>query len=94
MDSAIVKVWVDDTAVYIETAERKVFCRLFADFPLLRNATHSQRADFQKGKLGIRWACIDEDLSYQGFFNYPLPSPSQKPFAPRSGKPQRGQRFL
>ena len=68
-NNEVTKVWVDDTSVYIQTDKGKIFSRLFNDFPLLRNATPVQRANFQWGKVGIRWNSIDEDLSYNGFFN-------------------------
>ncbi|MCL2502886.1 MAG: DUF2442 domain-containing protein [Bacteroidales bacterium] len=69
----VIKVWVDDSAVYIQTTDGKVFSRLFADFPLLRTASPTQRADFKWGKMGIRWEGIDEDLSYAGFFKSAQP---------------------
>ena len=74
MKTDIINVWVDDVAVYVKTIDGKVFSRSFADFPLLRNATPAQRANFQCGKVGIRWENIDEYLSYAGFFN-PVKNP-------------------
>jgi len=74
MKTDVIKVWIDDTAVYIQTMDGKIFSRLFVDFPLLRNATPTQRADFKWGKIGIRWESIDEDLSYAGFFK-PVKNP-------------------
>ena len=65
----VIKVWIDKNSVFIQTDNGKIYSRLFNDFPLLRNATSAQRADFQWGKIGIRWSNIDEDLSYNGFFN-------------------------
>jgi len=64
----VIKVWVDSNSVFIRTDKGEVYSRLFDDFPLLRKATPTQRADFQYGKIGIRWNEIDEDLSYNGFF--------------------------
>jgi len=70
----VTNVLVDEKAVYIKTSDGRVFNRQFEDFPILRNATFSQRADFQWGKSGIRWPEIDEDLSYAGFVN-PVKNP-------------------
>ena len=70
MKNNVIKIWIDESAIYIRTIDGEVFSRLFSDFPLLRNATSAQRANFQQGKQGIRWESIDEDLSYEGFFKH------------------------
>jgi hypothetical protein len=61
------KVWIDDTAVYIQTGDGRVFSEQFNDYPRLKYATQSQRADFTYNTIGIRWEEIDEDLSFEGF---------------------------
>jgi len=63
----IVSVWTDDNAVYIETDEGEIYSEQFYDFPRLRNAIPSQRANFECDNIGIRWKELDEDLSYNGF---------------------------
>jgi hypothetical protein len=67
METNVEKVWIDDTAVYIQTGDGKVFSERFDDYPRLRNATKEQRASFRCGNVGIRWEEIDEDLSFAGF---------------------------
>jgi hypothetical protein len=69
LNKSVIRVWIDDNLVYIQTKDGNIYHSQFADFPLLRKATPKQRADFQWGKQGIRWDAIDEDLSYNGFFN-------------------------
>jgi hypothetical protein len=63
----IKKVWIDDTAVYIQTGDGKVFSEQFDDYPRLKYASQSQRADFTYNNIGIRWEEIDEDLCFEGF---------------------------
>ena len=62
----IEKIWLTDT---IRTAEGKEACEMFADYPRLREATPSQLQDFEADDFGIRWKELDEDLSFEGFFN-------------------------
>jgi len=66
-DNKVIRVWIDKNSIFVQTDKGKTYSRLFDDFPLLRKATPTQRADFQWGKIGIRWDKIDEDLSYNGF---------------------------
>jgi len=69
METKIVKVWIDSEAVYIQTDKGEVFYECFADYPLLREASPSQRANFEFDNIGIRWEELDEDLSFNGFIN-------------------------
>ena len=67
MKTTVVKVWIDNEAVYIQTNKGEVFNELFADYPRLSTALPSQRADFEYDNIGIHWEELDEDLSYKGF---------------------------
>ena len=67
MKATIVKVWIDNEAVYIQTSKGEVFNERFADYPRLRNALPAQRANFEYDNIGIRWDELDEDLNYRGF---------------------------
>jgi hypothetical protein len=69
METNVEKVWVDDTAVYIQTDTGAVFSEKFADYRRLRNATAKQRAAFICNNTGIRWDELDEDLSFEGFMH-------------------------
>lgn len=64
----IERVWLTDTAVWIRTNEGKEACELFADYPRLRYATKEQLVDFTTDEFGIHWEELDEDLSFEGFF--------------------------
>ena len=75
MKQKIVRVWIDDIAVYIETNKGDIYSEQFSDYPRLRNAIPSQRYNFECDNIGIRWEELDEDLSYNGFMRKPV-SPS------------------
>ena len=63
------KIWLTDDAVWIRTAEGKEACEKFIDYPRLRYATAKQRANYEADEIGLHWEEIDEDLSFEGFFD-------------------------
>ena len=65
---SIEKVWLTDDAVWIRTTDGREACEKFADYPRLKNATAKQRKNFTCDAYGINWPDIDEDLSFEGFF--------------------------
>lgn len=65
----IEKIWLTDDAVWIRTAGGKEACEKFNDYPRLRYATKKQRANYEADEYGIHWKDIDEDLSFEGFFD-------------------------
>jgi hypothetical protein len=67
--NAIKKVWVDENSIHIETKNGKVAKEMFRNYRRLRDATEAQRKNFKLNSLGIHWPDIDEDLSFDGFFN-------------------------
>ena len=67
-DIVIEKVWLTDSEVWIRTTEGKEACEKFADYPRLREASQAQREHFSTDSFGIRWEELDEDLSFEGFF--------------------------
>ena len=64
----IVKIWLTDEAVWIRAKDGREACELFADYPRLKFASAKQRANFRADEYGINWPDIDEDLSFEGFF--------------------------
>ena len=62
------KIWLTDDAVWIRTDDGRQACEYFADYPRLRFATTKQRENFKVDAYGINWPDIDEDLSFEGFF--------------------------
>ena len=65
----IEKIWLTEDAVWIRTIDGREACEKFEDYPRLRYATSEQRANYTADSWGIRWEDIDEDLSFEGFFN-------------------------
>ena len=64
----IEKIWLTDEAVWIRTKDGCEACEFFADFPRLKFASAKQRANYRADEYGINWPDIDEDLSFEGFF--------------------------
>lgn len=62
------KVWVDDKYVHILTAEGIGHTEKISDYERLRYASSKQLQNFETDNIGIRWPELDEDLSYEGFF--------------------------
>ena len=65
----IEKIWLTEDAVWIKTADGREACEKFDDYPRLRYAPSEQRANYTADSWGIRWEEIDEDLSFEGFFD-------------------------
>ena len=64
----VTKIWLTEDAVWIRTSEGKEACEYYVDYPRLRYATPEQRSNYETDENGIHWPDIDEDLSYEGFF--------------------------
>ena len=65
------KIWLTGDAVWIRTAEGKEACEKFNDYPRLKYATKEQLANYEADEYGIHWEDLDEDLSFESFFNKP-----------------------
>lgn len=65
----VAHVWLTDTAIWVELKDGRKAKECFADYSRLSDATDAQRKRFVLSPLGIHWPEIDEDLSYEGFFN-------------------------
>ena len=68
MRADIIKVWVDDVNVNIQTSDGQVKSEKIADYYRLCNATPEERQAFEYDNMGIHWSELDEDLSYEGSF--------------------------
>ena len=65
----IEKIWLTEDAVWIRTTSGKEACEKFNDYPRLRYATKEQREKYEADDYGLHWEDIDEDLSFEGFFD-------------------------
>ena len=75
----IEKIWLTDSAVWIRTNDGKEACETFADYPRLRYATPEQREQYEADEFGIHWESLDEDLSFEGFFDKKEPTYQEFP---------------
>ena len=71
------KVWFEGGRVYVLTADGREGNLPLRLFPRLYNATEAQRQNYTLSHFGIHWPDIDEDLSYDGFFDDEQPSKSE-----------------
>lgn len=66
----IKKVGFTEDTIFIETKEGIVKSHPISWFKPLAQATKEQRQNFTLSPYGIHWEELDEDLSFQGFFEY------------------------
>ena len=71
------KVWFANGRIYILANDGREGSLPVRLFPRLYNATDAQRQNYTLSHFGIHWPDIDEDLSYEGFFDDALQSKSE-----------------
>lgn len=64
----ITRIWLTDTAIWIQLDDNRQGRELFAEYPRLANATSTQRENYTVSRFGLHWPELDEDLSFDGFF--------------------------
>lgn len=62
-----VKLWFDDSSIFIETDKGEIRSQSLKWYPLLKKATPEERAAYRFTDEGIRWDKIDEDVSFESF---------------------------
>lgn len=69
-DLKIKRVWFKSERIFMESEDGEVYSRPLEAFPSLKNATVSQRENYEIGKWGddIRWPAIDEDIHVSSFW--------------------------
>lgn len=65
----IERVWLTDDAVCVQLKDGKIGKEYFCNYLRLFRATKEEKANYKLSYFGIHWPDIDEDLSFQGFFN-------------------------
>lgn len=62
------KIWLTGTEIWIRASDGREAFERFADYPRLKEATQSQLQNYTADPFGISWPELDEDLSFDGFF--------------------------
>lgn len=70
MENKIVKVWFEDEKIFIQTTQGEKRSHPLSWFPKLQKASKGVLENFTLSPFGIHWEKLDEDLSFDGFFNY------------------------
>ena len=71
------KVWFANGRIYILANDGREGSLPVRLFPRLYNATDAHHQNYTLSHFGIHWPDIDEDLSYEGFFDDALQSKSE-----------------
>ena len=69
--NTIDKIWFSGDRIFMQTEQGKVFSRPLEAFPLLKNASESERENYKIGRFkdDIRWENLDEDIHINSFFS-------------------------
>lgn len=64
-------VWFENERIYMLSSDDKVYSRPLEAFPLLKDATESQRKRYTLKMRGeaLRWAELDEDIHISSFYD-------------------------
>ena len=70
MEEQIAKIWFSESRIYAQTDKNKVLSRPLEAFPLLKNASESDRNHYEISLSGeaVRWREIDEDICLDNFY--------------------------
>lgn len=63
----IVKIWFDDSHLYGESEDGKVYRQSLLWYPTLMKASDKERTEYTFGMSGIHWRNLDEDVSFESF---------------------------
>lgn len=76
----IEKVWFDTNRIYLLTDGGETLSRPLEAFPVLKDASESDRLDFKIGRFGddIRWEKLDEDIHVSSFYDTIEPDPNNE----------------
>ena len=76
----IEKLWFDTNRIYLLTDAGETLSRPLEAFPVLKEASESERLDFKIGRFGddIRWEKLDEDIHLSSFYDVAEPDPDNE----------------
>ncbi len=75
-ETDIKRIWFRDRKIYLETVSGEVGYHPLSWFPKLDSADSAALEQYTLSPFGIHWPELDEDLSFEGFFNYKAPKKS------------------
>lgn len=83
-------IWFENGRIYMRSSENKVYSRPLEAFPVLKDATDSERKNYTIEMRGeaVRWAKLDEDIHISSFFEMGEPDYSNEIAAIFSHFPQ------
>ena len=61
------KIWFDAVNIYLQNNHGKVGYLPLKDYQPLLNASNMERNRYEFSPFGVHWACLDEDLCFDGF---------------------------
>lgn len=74
------KLWFADGRLFIETDKGEKLSQSLKWYPRLAGATDAQREAYRLSPVGIHWAELDEDVSFESFA-YPDEEPAENRLA-------------
>ena len=76
----IKKIWFDAKRIFLMTDSGETLSRPLEAFPVLKDASESERLDFTIGRFGddIRWEKLDEDVHISSFYDTTEPNPDNE----------------
>ncbi|MBR2358943.1 MAG: DUF2442 domain-containing protein [Bacteroidaceae bacterium] len=72
----ILKLWFENGRIYVTNDKGETLYQSLKFYPRLLVATDEQREEYELWEYGIRWDCIDEDMSYESFYYEDTKEPS------------------
>jgi|TARA_Y100001001_G_scaffold154242_1_gene168785 hypothetical protein len=73
MEQKIFKIRFQNHKIYLETESGEIKSHPLEWFPKLDSANREQLENYTLSPFGIHWPELDEDLSFEGFFNFEGP---------------------
>ena len=76
----IEKVWFNNERIYLLTDTGETLSRPLEAFPVLKEASETDRNDFKIGRFGddLRWEKLDEDIHISSFYETVEPNPENE----------------
>ena len=76
VEMKILKLWFENGRIYVTNDKGETLYQSLKFYPRLLVATDEQREEYELWEYGIRWDCIDEDMSYESFYYEDTKEPS------------------